>query len=432
MRRWVVWFPVVAVGVAGLGALMWWLLWEVAPSLYPEDDLTRYSVETARVQAANGRLQAIATTRAAMVAGLAGLAAVGAAMINALNVRVGQHTLEATRETLALEREGHITERYTRAIDQLGTPGDAVAIRLGGLYALERIAVDSQRDHPTVVEVLSAYVRERAQEARSQTHEEEEWTDPPVVEVQAALDVLGRLPARGGTPRGDLTGAHLEGARLAGADLHGAQLNGAHLEGAQLEGAHLEGAYLERAHLEGAHLNGSRLEGAQLEGAHLEGAYLERAHLEDAQLSWAHLEDARLTGAHLDRARLFEAFLGGASLAQASCKQAVLVQAKLKNVIMVGASLQGAWLEGARLNGALLRRANLQGAQLQSAELDGAMLDEAHLEGASLHGAYLNGARFGTAQGMTQEQINEAHGDDATILPEGLSRPGQWSTSERE
>ena len=34
-------------------------------------------------------------------------------------------------------------------------------MRLGGIYALKRIA-DSQRDHPTVVEVLSAFVREHS------------------------------------------------------------------------------------------------------------------------------------------------------------------------------------------------------------------------------------------------------------------------------
>jgi hypothetical protein len=34
-----------------------------------------------------------------------------------------------------------------------------------GIYALERIAVDSKRDHPTVVEVLSAFMREHSSTA---------------------------------------------------------------------------------------------------------------------------------------------------------------------------------------------------------------------------------------------------------------------------
>jgi hypothetical protein len=40
---------------------------------------------------------------------------------------------------------------------------DKLDVRLGGIYALERIAKGSKRDHPTVVEVLSAFVREHAQ-----------------------------------------------------------------------------------------------------------------------------------------------------------------------------------------------------------------------------------------------------------------------------
>lgn len=35
-------------------------------------------------------------------------------------------------------------------------------MKLGGIYALERIARDSPNDHPQVVEVLTAYVRQHA------------------------------------------------------------------------------------------------------------------------------------------------------------------------------------------------------------------------------------------------------------------------------
>jgi hypothetical protein len=46
-----------------------------------------------------------------------------------------------TARTYYLNREGQITERYTRAIDQLGST--SLSVRLGGIYALERIARDS-------------------------------------------------------------------------------------------------------------------------------------------------------------------------------------------------------------------------------------------------------------------------------------------------
>src|SRR5215212_519087 len=47
-----------------------------------------------------------------------------------------------TWRTLQVNREGQITERFTRAIDQLGKVEDRqklFEIRVGGIYALERI-----------------------------------------------------------------------------------------------------------------------------------------------------------------------------------------------------------------------------------------------------------------------------------------------------
>ncbi len=62
-----------------------------------------------------------------------------------------------------------MTDRYTKAIEQLGS--DKLDVRIGGLYALERVVSDSPGYHPTVMEVLTAFVRE---------HSREQWR-PPVV-----------------------------------------------------------------------------------------------------------------------------------------------------------------------------------------------------------------------------------------------------------
>jgi hypothetical protein len=76
-----------------------------------------------------------------------------------------ERTQAGAQETLRLTEQGQITERFTRAIEQLGATDDKgekkLEIRLGGIYALERIAWDSpERDYSTVMEVLTAYVRE--------------------------------------------------------------------------------------------------------------------------------------------------------------------------------------------------------------------------------------------------------------------------------
>ena len=63
-------------------------------------------------------------------------------------------------------QEGQITERFTKAIEQLGAIDDngkpRLELRLGGIHALERIAQESEKDHWPIMEVLTTYVREHA------------------------------------------------------------------------------------------------------------------------------------------------------------------------------------------------------------------------------------------------------------------------------
>jgi hypothetical protein len=135
-----------------------------------------------------------------------------------------RQALDTSQEELRLTRESQLTERFTRAVEQLGS--DALDVRLGGIYSLERIAKDSDRDHPTVVEALSAFIRENSRryiqrpepDAAAQRIKVEPGTD-----IQAAVAVLGRLPQRPDVSRGDLSTARLTGARLEGANLAGAR-----------------------------------------------------------------------------------------------------------------------------------------------------------------------------------------------------------------
>ena len=45
------------------------------------------------------------------------------------------------------------------------------------------------------------------------------------------------------------------------------------------------------------------------------------------------------------------------------------------------------------------------------------------LSGAKLSGTNLSGAQLARAVGLTQSQLNQACGDDATVLPRGLRIP---------
>ncbi len=202
-------------------------------------------------------------------------------------------------EAVRIANQGHITDRYTKAIEQLGKMENGqpnIEVRLGAIYALERIALDSIRDHQTVMEVLCAYVRRNAPPPTTVPLGVERPSDKrPRIDIQAILTVLGR---RGGSHHGkppmrvDLRGSHLRGADLRDAHLEGAHFHWAHMGKADLRGSHLVETVFWEAHLEGADFYKADMTDSYLIGAHLAGALFEEATLGGADLLGAHLEAA--------------------------------------------------------------------------------------------------------------------------------------------
>jgi hypothetical protein len=197
---------------------------------------------------------------------------------------------------------------------------------------LEQIAADSETHHRTVVEVLSAFVREHTIPGRPGAARRNQRTAalptlgrprrirriPAPTEldtdIQAALTVLGRLPTRDGVPRVDLTEAHLPHAQMHSANLTDAQLHRANLTGAWLLGANLTDAHLHTTNLTGAWLLGANLTRAFLDNTNLTDAQLDEANLTGVQLNRANLTGAQLHGANLTDARgLTQGQLNGAS-----------------------------------------------------------------------------------------------------------------------
>ncbi|MFG1804620.1 pentapeptide repeat-containing protein [Micromonospora carbonacea] len=204
-------------------------------------------------------------------------------ILSVLLVAVGLYiTSEANREQQRLTEQGQITDRFTKAVEQLGQPGpEKVDVRLGAIYALERIMRDSAVDHPAVVSVLTAFIRVHAPvvdpattRSPKPTSQAGETTSPPV-DIQAAITVLGRRDTTRDQDPLDLARANLTGADLTGANLARANLTGAILDGANLARANLAGADLTGANLLGANLLGANLDGATLFVTNLEGAILD-------------------------------------------------------------------------------------------------------------------------------------------------------------
>jgi hypothetical protein len=240
------------------------------------------------------------------------------------------HTLHATLKEQELVRQGQITDRFTRAIDQLGS--EKIDIRVGGIYALEQIAGASEEHYAPVMDILLVFLREHSPWPPSRPGQ---WAAsapieliPPLAiraaDVQTALTVISRQE-RGKaqnrsrvqvyTPPGspemvvgfetyiDLRDCDLRRASLTQANLNQGNLVGAHLEGAGLVMADLGDASLEYAHLDGANLMGARLQQASLRFAQLDGANVATASLNEARLQGADLSGVlSLTQAQADSA----------------------------------------------------------------------------------------------------------------------------------
>jgi hypothetical protein len=221
--------------------------------------------------------------------------------------------VQTGRQQVHLAEQGQITERFTRAIDQLGSAH--LDVRLGGLYALERIARDSPDDRATIGEVLTAYLRGHApwpprledQPPIEAAIETVAFLRLRAPDVQAALTVLGRghfADPDPDAPQLDLTDTDLRRSYLSRADLRRARLYGADLRRARFDDTDLRGATLIRACLQEAHLLGANLQDAVLHHADLRDADLTDANLAGADLRHANLQGTKLDGVDLRGARL--------------------------------------------------------------------------------------------------------------------------------
>jgi Pentapeptide repeats (8 copies) len=230
----------------------------------------------------NEAREEVGRVRTALLAILAGAIALTGAVLTALTYSLNRRIAAQSHER---DLRAQLTDRFTRAIDQIGS--DKLEIRLGGIYALEQVARDSEVDRAQVIDVLVAFVKERtlrlpdtlrtvpvppgADEAS------EHW---PTVDVQAALTVLGRRSP-------PIESLDFQSVRLRGAVLRGAQLAGAYFSRADLKGADFTGADLSNADLWQANLTSARFDEADLSGAQLALADLSRAHFARANLRGA-------------------------------------------------------------------------------------------------------------------------------------------------
>ncbi|MFJ3673778.1 pentapeptide repeat-containing protein [Streptomyces sp. NPDC090106] len=433
----------ILVGAFVLFVVLPWLVWK-GPFEIDKDHL-----DEAKVKEQSGAL--VTGLRTAVVAFTAALGAGIALLYTARNYR--------------LTRRGQITDRFTKALERLGSP--EIYIRIGGILALEQIVRDAPEQAATdAARVLGHFIRHHAPSSTPPPPSSTPYAlppdplpDTPAGDVQAALTALTRPKSRAHVDPSeplDLHGLHLAGANLNSADLTRANLSRANLTNANLSGATFTGVDLRgatftdvdlyRATLTGVDLNGATLtdvdlhratltgvdlNGATLTGVNLNDATLTEVHLSRATLTDVRLNGATLTGVHLSRATLTEVFLSRATLTGVDLNEATLTSVHLNGATLTDVDLNEATLTRVGLNGATLTDVDLNEATLTRVDLHRATLTDVHLNEATLTNIHLTGADVSGAVGLLLSQLASVRTDGKTELPEWFyPRTGKASEPE--
>lgn len=251
------------------------------------------------------------------------------------------------RQERKLAQARLVTDSFSKAIEQIGHKEESVQV--GGIYALEHLAFNSKEYQDTVLNILSAYVRQnenikselnvknfiKNEEEWKIIEEKNDWLKSVSSPTQASLTVINRLfslePKREkniNLSNTNLKQAYFFGTNLLRVNLFLSNLTEANMEEANLQEGYLVGANLTRANLIRANLVEANLIGAyfkesELEGTQLQNALLFNVHIIDSYLFEANLSKADLTGANLRGSNLEKTNLREVNLKTANLKETI-------------------------------------------------------------------------------------------------------------
>ncbi|MEW2632825.1 pentapeptide repeat-containing protein [Streptomyces sp. NPDC048389] len=309
-------------GVAVLGAVL-----VLLPGLIVDHELAGRSL------APQDRLKAVNDVRTTLLQAVGGMILLFGAYATWGQLRVNQDGLRATQE-------GHVTDRFSRGVDQLGT--DRLETRIGGLHALWRIAEHSARDREAVISIQAAYLR---------THLPWPPTAPGTPAADAPVNDVAPLEVRAPDAQVALTSL---------------------------------GVLCRDREQSWVNLSVTDLRRADCDGLWLPEVNLDRACMEAAGLYHANLTQASLVSAVLRHAECRTAIFRRARLALADLRGAGLVETDLRDADFTEADLREANLRKADAGGACFRRADLRLADLRGTDLSTADLTETRLTGAAV------------------------------------------------
>ncbi|MGM3307846.1 pentapeptide repeat-containing protein [Anabaena sp. WFMT] len=214
---------------------------------------------------------------------------------------------KAANKNAQAAEDKQITERFSKAIELLGNK--EIEVKLGGIYALEQIAKDSpEKYHWTIMEVLTAFVRENAPLKKEEEGEKEKILKLRI-DIQAALTVIGRRNCENEqeNQRLDLNWIDIRGANLDRANLKRVDFICSNLDGTSFQKARLQDVCFWGSSIQWVNLSEAILQKVNLAGANLYQANLYQTTLQESfPLAGTNLHFTNLSEANLQKVDLSE------------------------------------------------------------------------------------------------------------------------------
>ncbi|MBN2355994.1 pentapeptide repeat-containing protein [candidate division KSB1 bacterium] len=214
--------------------------------------------------------------------------------------------IRASEKNVEVLQDQQVTERFTRAIEQLGS--EKLEVRLGAIYALERIAKDSPKDHWTVMEILTAYVRENSKWTEEKDEEWRIFTKDrnlqrkidikAKIDIQTIITILGRRSHIGNEPdRINLSETDLRLYKFINSDFTNAVFYKTHFDGAYIKNTRFDNSYFISASFFQTDIINVSMANTQLADAKMNPSFLVSIDFKDAKLTGIDLRGCSLTGA---------------------------------------------------------------------------------------------------------------------------------------
>lgn len=250
---------------------------------------------------------------------------------------IAHRQANAASEQARVAAENHITGIFSKSVELLGFvregkiigqggtslagPLPNVEARLGALYSLERLLIESQKDQRAILETLCAYVRENSPleipEDKDEAQEFFRGNRPPSptrrADVQAALTIIGRRPenlrvrAKHNGWRLDLRNTNLIGYDLAELNYDYARfansfLNGANMSDASFVDCIFDRTFMRNAKMMRASFCSAIFDDCDVRDAEIETTDFSLANIIDTDLRAAKVVNFNIKGANLEKA----------------------------------------------------------------------------------------------------------------------------------